>query len=96
MNATILKIEKHKSKLSAGEFYYIFFKGDDGHSYKTCIFPECRNYERWKVYIEKNAVGTLLSGLMVKKDRLFDADSRPMKVDLDPIIGLNGEEIKCK
>ena len=96
MNATILKIEKHKSKLSLGDFYYIFFKGDDGHSYKTCIFPECRNYERWKVYIEKNAVGTELSGLRIKKNRLIDADSRPMRVDTNRILGLNGEEINGK
>lgn len=74
MTAEIIKINKRPSKWG-GSFFYVFFKGLDGKSYYSCIYPKMRNYARWKKVLD---TGVTLSGLRLVKGRknLIDADSR--------------------
>ena len=60
MRLTILKITKTKSKFG-DYFYYIFLKGDNGASFKTCIYPKYGNYLRnkWDMVIA-HGEGTIL------------------------------------
>jgi len=76
MEALILKIEKHRSKMG-DEFLYVFFKGtEDGKSYRSCLYPKFGNYKRWASLLkEGNVVGNLRA-----KGSLIDADSYPRKV----------------
>ena len=46
MKAKIIGFEKRDSKYG-GHFFYIFFKDEDGKSYRTCADPKCRNFNRW-------------------------------------------------
>ncbi len=75
MQAEILKIDKQKSKFG-GYFCYVFFKDKNGNNYKTCIYPQYRNYKNWKGL----KVGDNLKGLKIKKDNLIDADSKVIKL----------------
>lgn len=73
MKCQILKITKQPSKYG-GEFYYVFMKSiEDGSDYKTCIYPKCRNYQRWKPYLHE---GIILDNLRIKYGNLIDADSQ--------------------
>ena len=76
MRATLLRTTKQPSNYG-GDFYYFFFKGDDGKAYRSCISPNCRNFGRWKPFI--NDDGVVLNGLMLKSDNLIDADSFPVE-----------------
>lgn len=70
----VLKIgDRQKSKYQ-GFYYYVFFKGSDGKSYRTCITDACRNFGMWQGV----KVGDIVTGLRVKKDELIDADSEPV------------------
>lgn len=73
MRATLLKTEKRVSKFG-GNFWYVFFKGEDGKSYRSCLYPACRNFLRWQPFIGKE--GVELEGL-IARGRLIDADSWP-------------------
>lgn len=75
MIAEITKIDKRKSKLG-GYFVYVFFKGKDGKSYKTCLYPQYRNFTRWKGL----KTGDVLKNINIKKDNLIDADSLVEKI----------------
>ena len=72
----VLKIGERQKSKHRGFFYYVFFKGSDGKSYRTCITDACRNFAKW----EDVKVGDVLTGLRVKKDELIDADSDPVRV----------------
>ena len=72
MKAEITQVSKVPSKYG-GHFWYMFFKGEDGKSYKTCISPACRNFERWEQVL--GAIGLKLDKLNIKKGNLIDADS---------------------
>jgi hypothetical protein len=75
MIATIIKIEKKRSRYG-GYFFYCFFKGTDGKAYYTCLYERMRNFKRWSKVMD---VGVTLSNLRLvkgKKDNLIDADSR--------------------
>jgi len=80
MKAKVTKIDIRKS-FQGGFFYYIFFKSDEGKSYKTCIYPRYGNFARWKPIIErwesiKYSIQELwLNGLITKSKNLIDADS---------------------
>lgn len=76
MKGEILKIEQKPSRFG-GSFYYLFFKGEDGKSYRTCLSPNYRNWKRWEGTLK---VGTVVGGLVVKRPGLIDADSRPVIV----------------
>jgi hypothetical protein len=80
VNYKIQKIESHKSKHHDGIFYYVFFKADDGSSYRTCLDPNMRNFRRngW-TEIVKSGVGTIVTNLR-KIGNILDADSSPIVV----------------
>jgi len=83
MKATLTKINKKKSQYG-GEFYYAYFKTDEGKSFYTCLYPKMRNFQRWKKILKnRNYQGISLSGLKIKKDNLIDADSNFKVVEED-------------
>jgi len=76
VKATLLKTEPHSSQ-HGGMFYYFFFKGEDGKSYRSCMYPNMGNFSRWRPFIGRE--GVALSNLTLK-GRLIDADSFPMEI----------------
>lgn len=76
MIAKLIRVEKRPSRYG-GFFHYAFFKGINGKSYYTCLFPRMRNYSRWKKVM---IVGLTFKGLRLlkkgNKKNLIDADSR--------------------
>jgi hypothetical protein len=76
MKATLLKTQKTTSKFG-GDFFYAFFKGEDGKSYRSCLYPKYGNFSRWSGLIGKENV--VLDGLNLK-GRMIDADSFPRVV----------------
>ncbi len=91
MIAKIIKVHEQKSFLGQS-FYYIFFKGKDGHSYKTCAYPQFGNYPRWQKFIEafRAAQGireVWLDGLNVIGKNLIDADSYARELQESEVIG---------
>ncbi len=75
----VQKITKAPSKYG-GHFFYVFFKGSDGDSYKTCLDPKMRNYKNWLELItvfNASITAVHVSGLKIKKGNLIDADSKP-------------------
>jgi hypothetical protein len=60
MKMTVLKIVPTKSKYGK-EFFYIFLKGDNGGSFKTCAYPSFGNFLRnhWNEVVQKG-IGTVL------------------------------------
>ena len=78
MKAILLKTEKRVSKFGS-YFWYAFFKGEDGKSYRSCLYPNCRNFSRWQNFIDKENI--ILDNLATKGN-LIDADSFP-KIMLD-------------
>ncbi|MDD5692260.1 MAG: hypothetical protein PHP10_03680 [Candidatus Omnitrophica bacterium] len=81
MRAKIIKVHEQKSWLGQS-FFYIFFKGADGRSYRTCAYPQFGNYPRWQKFIELHRTGreVWLDGLNTKGKNLIDADSYPQEV----------------
>ena len=75
MKAELTGVSRKKSKYG-NDFYYLFFKGDDGKSYKTCIYSNMRNFEKWKKYIILPR-GSIIGNLRVKEKNLINADSTP-------------------
>lgn len=76
MKATLLKTQKEISKMG-GIFYYAFFKDSDGKSYRSCLYPNFRNFKNWQTFIGKENV--LLDNLTMK-GRLINADSQPVEI----------------
>lgn len=77
MRAKIIKVVEKDSRYG-GCFYYIFFKGEDGKNYKSCVYPQCGNYKRWAEIIQrylKEPAEIWLRGLVLKGEKLIDADS---------------------
>jgi len=77
MNATYLKHTKKPSQFG-GFFYYIFVKGDDGKSYRTCIGSNYRNFIKWQNVINTAQKGDTLVNLKTtfyKGKPIIDADS---------------------
>lgn len=72
----VTKIGERKTSRYGGWFYYIFFKGTDGKTYRTCITNKCRNHQRWL----ELSVGERLVGMHVIKPGLIDADSMPQTI----------------
>jgi len=77
MRATLLKTQEQVSKFG-GKFYYAFFKGDDGKSYCSCLYPNYGNFKRWQCLIGKENV--VLDNLNVRGN-MIDADSFPKIVN---------------
>lgn len=72
MKAVVLKVKPYQSRMG-GNFCYIFFKGEDGKSYFTCVYERFANYNRWRGIISLGA-GTVVDNLNTK-GKLIDADS---------------------
>jgi hypothetical protein len=80
----ILKVEQKPSKINRN-FYYLFFKGDTGKSFRTCLDPANRNFAHWKSLIR---VGNVLTGLTFKLYNgswIIDADSHPRLDHYEPL-----------
>lgn len=72
----ILKVVHHPSKVNR-EFYYVFFKGDSGKSFRSALDPANRNFAHWKNLLK---VGNVLTGINLKYYKntwIVDADSHP-------------------
>ena len=69
-----LQITSYKNTPSkyGGFFYYVFFKDDAGKNYKSCIYPNCRNFNKWRSVLKR---GSVLDNLVLKSAGLVDADS---------------------
>lgn len=74
MRALITKVEEKPSKFG-GVFYYCFLKSDKGKSYKTCLYPNFRNFGRWKSVIEKARQEEVWLTGLIERNGLVDADS---------------------
>lgn len=76
MIAKVTKVESKPSRYG-GIFYYMFFNNMEGKSYRTCLYPEYRNFERWKPVISKfnSGVEVWLKGLFLGAKGLINADS---------------------
>lgn len=76
MKAILQKTTKQPSKYG-GDFFYAFFKLENGESARSCLSPKCKNFARWKSFIGKENI--VLDGLTIKGN-LVDADSFPKEV----------------
>ena len=80
INAKVIKITEKKSK-HGGRFYYVFFKGEDGRSYRTHLVPQFGNFQRWGSVLAdfERGIEIWLKGLIVRKESpkvsYIDADS---------------------
>ena len=85
MKGDISKVEQKPSKFG-GHFYHVFFKMESGKSARSCIYPNCRNYQRWASVISRAIKGeaVTLSGLNIKSADLVDADSQFSVVNNQP------------
>lgn len=77
MKATLTKKTMEASRYG-GMVHLLFFKGEDGKSYRSWIDPKNRNFRHWAYVIASVPIGTLLDGLVQKTKTLIDADSRPV------------------
>jgi hypothetical protein len=74
----ITKVAQTTSKYTHKPVYMVFFKADDGKSYKTWLDPNNGNYKRWQNLM---GVGNVLIGINLKGNgNLVDADSFPRLV----------------
>lgn len=74
MDLVILKISNWKPSKHGGDYKYLFMKDEaTGKSYRTCIFKDMRNFQRWSNLME---VGNVIAGCRVRKANLIDADSQ--------------------
>lgn len=77
----ITKISKQLSHYTKQPVYAMFFKADDGRSYKTWLDPKNGNYRRWEGLMK---VGNVLTGVNLKGNgNLVDADSFPRLVKVE-------------
>lgn len=76
MIATLIRTQEMPSKFG-GKFYYAFFRGDDGRSYRSCLTPSCHNFNRWRPFIGKEFIK--LDNLILKGG-MIDADSTPTEI----------------
>lgn len=81
IKATLLNTTQRVSRYG-GIFYYAFFKGEDGRSYRTCLYPNCGNFARWRPFLQKKDI--VLEGLRTIGKNLIDADSFPKEILYGP------------
>lgn len=74
MDLTILKMTDWKPSKHGGDYRFLFMKDEaTGKSYRTCIFRDMRNIQRWNKIM---AVGNIIAGCRVRNGSLIDADSQ--------------------
>tara|TARA_R110000751_G_scaffold82206_2_gene165494 strand:- start:272 stop:583 length:312 start_codon:yes stop_codon:yes gene_type:complete len=71
MKAQITSFKTQQSKYGQ-TFYYVFFKDENGKSFRSCIYVNMRNFEKWKSILKS---GMVLDNLRLKQKGLIDADS---------------------
>ena len=77
----ITKVQTTKSHYTHKDVYAVFFKADDGRSYKTWLDPNNGNFKRWQNLMK---VGNVLTGVNLKGNgTLVDADSFPRLVKVE-------------
>jgi hypothetical protein len=76
MLMTVLKIDKKPSRYG-GDFYYLFCKGENGHSFRTCLYPNFGNFCRcgWDRIIAKGTGAMFEVNVNIKG--FIDADCVP-------------------
>lgn len=81
MKAKLLDIQSRPSKYG-GEFCYLFFKGENGKSYRSCVSPAYGNWSNWQKIVNNFSKESpvWLDNLLVKGE-LIDADSRPTIIE---------------
>ena len=79
MKALLLKVERHPSSYG-GAFFYFFFKGEDGKSYRMCVKPGYENFGRWQ-NLALHPENVWLDGLRMLRPGLLDADSWPQHIE---------------
>ena len=77
MKAKVTGIIKDNPSKHGNKFAYIFFKDEEGNSYKTCIYENCHNKDNWKYILDNPDKEIWLYNLIVKEKGLIDADSLP-------------------
>lgn len=83
MKAQLLKITSKQPSKHEGNYYYLFFKGEDGKSYRSCVVDIYRNWANWRDVINNfdESSPIWLDALRLKSNGFIDADSRPVKVE---------------
>lgn len=83
MKAKLLKTQQQPSKHD-GIFYWLFFKGEDGKSYRSCVVPTYRNWANWREIVENfNEENPIWLDGLTLKNGMIDADSKPRKIEKD-------------
>lgn len=72
MKAQITSFKSQKSKYG-DTFFYVFFKDQNGKSFRSCIYENMRNFAKWKRILKP---GMVLDNLSLKSKGLIDADSQ--------------------
>lgn len=78
MKAKIISIKESQSTSHPGNVIWIFFKAEDGKSYRTYLSRFFGNWDRWMAVMEKfRREEVWLDNLRVlnEKKKLLDADS---------------------
>ena len=83
MKATITSIDRTYRSRHGGVCALITFMGEDGKSYRSWLYPNCGNYQRWIPVIEAG-VGSSLDELTIKGHGLINADSFPKILEEGP------------
>lgn len=77
----ITKVSQQTSHYTKQPVFAVFFKADDGRSYKTWLDPKNGNYRRWEGLMK---VGNVITGVNLKGNgNLVDADSFPRLVKVE-------------
>lgn len=88
MKAKITKITKKPSKYG-GQFYYIFFKGEDGKSYRTMTGTKFGNWQRWGLIAElwgKRAISAIVDAHNGKQNPSMEIWLKGLVIKKDHII----------
>jgi len=75
MKLTLMKVKREKSRYG-GHCFGLFFRSDEGKSYRSWLYPFCNNFVKWKLVLESGE-GTEIENLKLKTPHIVDADSEP-------------------
>jgi len=79
MRCKVLRITEQPSK-QGGIFYYVFLKSEDEKSFKTCLYPNYRNFTTWQPIIALNKTREVwidnVDTVEKNGETIVDADSK--------------------
>lgn len=78
-----IKISKSYNSKHGGEIFYLFFKDEDGKSFRTVLYDNMRNFSNWVDIINNAERGDEIGNLrtiLYKGKPIVDADSRPTNI----------------